>query len=95
VNRLLLTATMIERRSLRYTPAGLPVYDVVLEHASEVSEDGQARKVSLQMRGVAIGTVAHAVQSLVLGAQALFAGFVASARNGRGIVFHITSVEPA
>lgn len=86
---------MIERRSLRYTPAGLPVFDVVLKHESQVSEDGQARRVAAEIRGVAIGGVAQAVQPLVLGAQALFGGFVASARNGRGLVFHITSVEPA
>lgn len=95
MNRLLLTATMVERRSLRYTPAGLPVLDLVLRHESEVSEDGGQRKVSVELRAVAIGAVTHAVHSLVLGAQALYAGFVASARNGRGLVFHITAVEPA
>jgi len=91
----MLTATMVERRSLRYTPAGLPVFDLVLRHESEVSESGQSRKVAAELRAVAIGEVTQALHTLALGAQALFAGFVAGARNGRGLVFHVTTVEPA
>jgi hypothetical protein len=30
-----------------------------------------------------------------LGDDAIFAGFVAAARNGRGLVFHVTTVEPS
>jgi primosomal replication protein N len=95
VNRLLLAAAMVERRALRYTPAGLPVFDVVLQHESEITEAGAPRRVSAEVRAVAIGDVTMAVQALALGAQALFAGFLASARNGRGLVFHITTVESA
>jgi primosomal replication protein N len=94
MNRLLLSARLVERAALRYTPAGLPALDVGLKHTSELSENGQPRKVSLEMRAVAIGDVTHALAALAPGAQALFAGFIASARNGRGLLFHITSVEP-
>jgi hypothetical protein len=31
----------------------------------------------------------------VLGGSASFAGFLASARNGRGLLFHVTAVEPS
>jgi hypothetical protein len=37
-------------RAPRYTPAGLPALDLVLKHESTVSEDGQPRKVSMEMR---------------------------------------------
>ncbi len=95
MNRLLLSAQLVERAALRYTPAGLPALDVGLKHMSELSENGQPRKVSMEMRAVAIGEVTQLLAALALGSEALFAGFITSARNGRGLLFHITSVEPA
>jgi primosomal replication protein N len=85
----------VQRSALRYTPAGLPALDVELQHESTLSEDGQARKVSMQMRAVGIGSVTQALSALALGGAGLFTGFITSARNGRGLSFHITSVEPA
>ena len=77
---------------MRYTPAGLPALDLVLKHESEASEDGQARKVSLEIRAVAIGDVTRQVGQLAVGAKAQFAGFLAASRNGRGLVFHVTAI---
>ena len=94
MNRLVLSATLVERAAQRYTPAGLPALDLSLKHESEVSEDGQPRKVSMEMRAVAIGAVTQALRPLELGSAGLFAGFLTGSRNGRGLLFHITSVEP-
>lgn len=94
MNRLLLQAQLVDRAAMRYTPAGLPALDVGLKHESELSEDGQPRKVSMEMRAVAIGGVTRSLAAMTLGDAALFAGFITSARNGRGLLFHITSVEP-
>ena len=90
-----MSATLVERAALRYTPAGLPALDLGLKHESEVSEDGQPRKVSMEMRAVAIGAVTRGLLAAELGTASLYAGFVTSARNGRGLLFHITSVEPS
>jgi primosomal replication protein N len=92
VNRLVLQAQVQERAAVRYTPAGLPALDLVLKHESEASEDGQARKVSLEIRAVAIGDITRQAGQLAVGAQAQFAGFLAASRNGRGLVFHVTSI---
>ncbi len=94
MNRLILSATLVERASLRYTPAGLPALDLSLKHESEVSEDGQPRQVSMEMKAVAIGAVTQLLLAQALGAVNLYAGFITSARNKRGLLFHITSVEP-
>jgi len=94
MNRLVLSAQLVERGALRYTPAGLPALDLSLKHESEVSENGQPRKVSLEVRALAIGDVTQAVASLALGSPGLFGGFLAAARNGRGLRFHITEVGP-
>jgi primosomal replication protein N len=93
MNRLVLAATLIERAAMRYTPAGLPALDLVLKHESEVSEDGQARKVSMDIRARAIGGITRQVGALTLGSSATFAGFLASGRNGRGLVFHVTALD--
>jgi primosomal replication protein N len=85
---------MVERGALRYTPAGLPALDFELKHESELSEDGQPRKVSMQIRSVAIGRITHRLSALELGSAGNFAGFLASGRNGRGLVFHVTALEP-
>ncbi len=53
------------------------------------------RKVSVQLRAVALGAVTPELQALPLGASATFAGFLAAGRNGRGVVFHVTEVDPA
>ena len=92
MNRLVLSATLQERGALRFTPAGLPALDLALEHRSDLSHEGQARKVSLQMKALVIGSLVDAVSRMPLGSEATFAGFLATARNGRGMLFHITEV---
>ena len=93
MNHVVLSAVLVERKALRYTPAGLPALDVSLFHESTVSEDGQPRKVSMEMRAVAIGEVTRTLLAVTLGSAALYSGFLASARNGRGLILHITSVD--
>jgi primosomal replication protein N len=95
MNRLVLAATLVERAALRYTPAGLPALELCLKHDSELSEDGQPRKVSVEVRAVGIGAVTQSLLAIELGGAGLFAGFLAASRNKRGLLFHITSVEPA
>ena len=84
MNRLVLTAMLTQRGVVRYTPAGLPALDLVLRHESEVSEDGQPRKVSMDIKAVAIGQgITRQVGALKLGAAGSYAGFLTSGRNGR------------
>ena len=93
MNRVVLAGQIVERSATRYTPAGLPALDLKLKHESEVSEDGQPRKVSMEIRAVAIGAITRPVNGLALGHPATFAGFLAASRNGKGLVFHVTEVD--
>jgi primosomal replication protein N len=95
MNRLVLQATLIERGALRYTPAGLPALDCSLKHESQLTEAGQTRRASLEIKAVAIGDVSSVLQSVALGSEAGFAGFLTAQRNGRGIVFHVTDIATA
>lgn len=95
LNRLVLAAQLTERAPLRYTPAGLPVADVRLTHQGQASEAGVLREVKLELRAVAIGPISQPVLALELGATRSFAGFLAAARNGKGLVFHIQEFADA
>ena len=80
---------MVQVQGLRYTPAGIPAVNLVLEHESAVSELDVPRTVKLQIKAVAFGALAETLSRQVLGTAGSFQGFLANARNGKGVVFHI------
>ena len=67
--------------------------DLGLKHEGEAQEAGRPRKVSMEIKAVAIGDICKRLQALGAGGQARFSGFLSNQRNGRGIVFHVTAVE--
>jgi primosomal replication protein N len=93
VNHVELTARIAEVSPLRYTPAGIPVTNLVLEHESERVEEGVNRQVKLTMRGVAFGTLAEQTGRLTLGQVFRFTGFLVSARTSKSVVFHIQELN--
>jgi primosomal replication protein N len=82
----------VERAALRYTPAGLPALDLTLEHRGDAVEAGKPRKVELRIRAVAIGALTQQLLALPAEVDALWSGFLAPQRNGRGVVLHLQSV---
>jgi len=93
VNRTELTACIAEQAALRYTPAGLPALDLILEHASEVQEAGQMRKVQLKLRALAIGSMAERLAKQSVGSVWTFQGFLATPRQGKSVVLHIQEFQ--
>ena len=80
---------MVEVQTLRYTPAGIPAVNLVLEHESAQVEMDTPRTVKLQIRSVAFGALAETLSRQSLEMAGRFRGFLANARNGKGLVFHI------
>ena len=93
MNRLVLQAQLVERGALRYTPAGIPAFDLNLRHESQVTVEGQPRQVSMEIRARAMGQITTRLAQFELGSSHGFAGFLGSQRNGRGIVFHVTELD--
>lgn len=94
MNRILLTASVVELQPLRYTPAGVPALELMLEHESEVQEAGQARRAVFQARAIALGNTAHQLADTPLGARLELEGFLAAARMGSSrLVLHIQKAE--
>ena len=93
LNRLVLSAQLVARGALRYTPAGLPALDLSLKHESTLEQLGQPRWVTLEIKARAVGEITHRLGQLELGSRHAFAGFLGSQRNGRGIVFHVIELD--
>ena len=93
-NFVKLTARIAEASPLRYTPAGIPALNLVLEHESDVEEAGVTRQVKLTVRAVAFGALAEVSAKSELGKLQLFTGFLINARTSKSIVFHIQDINP-
>jgi primosomal replication protein N len=93
MNRLVLQAQLVGRGALRYTPAGIPAFDLSLRHESEITQEGQPRRISMEIKARALGDITQRLAQIELGSTHGFAGFLGSQRNGRGIVFHVTELD--
>lgn len=92
-NQVTLTACIAELQVLRYTPAGLPALDLLLEHQSQQQEAGADRKVTAVVKAVAFGALAEKLARQALGSQWKFHGFLATPRNSKSLVLHIQDIQ--
>ncbi|MFM1981119.1 MAG: hypothetical protein RLZ68_2384 [Pseudomonadota bacterium] len=74
---------------MRYTPAGVPALNFLLEHESQVLEIGVSRTVKVVVKAVAFGAIAERLAKQALGSVWKFSGFLANARQGKTVVFHV------
>jgi primosomal replication protein N len=93
LNQVQLQARIAQMHPLRYTPAGLPALDLLLEHRSQATEAGHLRQVSLSLRAVALGAPAETLAQASLDSDWLLKGFLGMSRNGKGVVFHIQDIQ--
>jgi primosomal replication protein N len=94
VNQFQLTASVIERDVLRYTPAGIPVVNAVLLHESEQMEAGIKRLVGFEVTALAVGNIAERFDQLALGSVIQVTGFMARKnRNSKSLVYHINQFD--
>lgn len=92
MNKLAISGEVAQIEELRYTPAGLPLLNFAINHASEVEEAGLKRKVECIVNAVAIGDLATA--DIQLGTRVNALGFLAkrSAKSTQ-LVMHIKNIE--
>ncbi|RFO99011.1 primosomal replication protein N [Rhodoferax lacus] len=82
-------ACIAEVEPMRYTPAGLPALNCRLEHESQIQEAGGIRTVKMTIKAVAFGPEAERLAKQAIGSEWDFKGFLANARQGKSVVFHI------
>ena len=89
-NRLAIEGSITELKPLRHTPAGLPVLNFRIAHASEQVEADMARKVEV----VALGSTATLLSGAKPGDALRLDGFLAakSAKSGQPVL-HVERIE--
>ena len=93
LNQLKLTACLIAKDVIRYTPAGQPVMNCQLKYQGQVFEAGSSRKVEMNILAIAIGPVYRSIETMELGQVANYEGFIAhKSLRSPALVFHITNI---
>ena len=93
-NRTELTGRLLERGNLRYTPAGVPVIEFRISHASEQIEATLARQVECEIACVALGATALLLRDAPPGSEIAASGFLASrSLKQKTPVLHVTRIE--
>lgn len=94
MNQVYLQVRVVEMKPLRFTPAGIPVQELMLEHCSQVMEAGHLRRVEFVIEACAIGDLAKQLQQVVAGNELRVEGFlVAARRHSTKLVLHLNSIE--
>ena len=94
MNRVGLTAALLEREPIRYTPAGVPIVGLKLSHRSVQREAGVDRTVEMEISAIAADRVALRIDRIALGAELKLQGFLAPRRrNVKALVLHVTEFE--
>lgn len=93
-NTVRLTGILAAVEPLRHTPAGLPVVDFTLAHASQQTEAGQQRQVEFEMAAKATGELAARIAGLRQGSGMTVEGFLnRKHRMSRQVILHVTNME--
>ncbi len=93
-NQVVLTGRIAELDALRYTPAGLPLINFRIAHASEQIEAGHKRKVECEVQAMMLGEPAQAAAGLKTGDSIKARGFLArKSQHSQQLVLHLDKIE--
>lgn len=84
----------MEKKPLRYTPAGIPVAEGRILHQSEQTEAGTPRRTLCEMPVLALGEAAKWLNATPLGVEFQLSGFLtAKSRNSKAPVLHVQTID--
>ena len=93
-NHLVIQGELVKVEELRFTPAGIPVLNLVIGHLSEQVEAGMKRRVECEVNAVVMGELAKAFQNLKEGMAVYASGFIAKRSfKSAQLVLHINKLE--
>ena len=94
MNEVVMSGVIHGFQSLRYTPAGIPVAEFSLRHASTQQEAGRPRRVALDLKAIAFGVVATQLANALPQGPVVARGFLASrSQRSTEIVLHANIIE--
>ncbi|MBI4741366.1 MAG: primosomal replication protein N [Betaproteobacteria bacterium] len=89
-----MSGVLIERKALRFTPAGVPVTECTIGHRSEQVEAGCPRRVECEVQAVGLGQTAKWLQAAAPGCAVRLTGFLAAkSQHSRQLRLHLTMIE--
>lgn len=93
-NKLVIRATLVEQKELRYTPAGYAVFEGNFHYSGEVYEAEALRKVQMEFTALSFSNTALRLSKLKNGDTITMTGFLAtrSMRSTR-LTVHITEFK--
>jgi len=93
-NFVVLRGRLVERDTLRYTPAGIPMMKFRMAHESKKAEAGVSRNVSFEIQAVAFEREAGLLAAAPLGMELKVTGFLdKKGRSSATLVLHATQIE--
>ena len=76
---------------VRYSPAGVPVLECLLDHRSTQQEADLPRLVEFEIRALALGDIVTRLAGVAPGTELAVEGFLAPSRKGsKTLLLHIT-----
>ena len=91
VNSIALKGTLTGREAVRYTPAGLEVFEGTFHHRAALVEAGRTRTLEFDFPAVSYAGTAKALNGLALGAEIQIKGFLAPrSMKSQRLIVHIT-----
>ena len=93
-NEVLIRAALLEKKELRYTPAGIAVFEATFHHNAKVYEAGAQRQVQFSFTALAFADAALRLEDIELGQELEMKGFLAtrSLRSSK-LTVHVTEFK--
>lgn len=92
-NDFRLTAKLVSKKTIRFTPAGQQILECQLMHFGTVVEAGIEREVTLNLLAIVMGSEVQTLEFIAVGETRNFQGFMAHQNIRRqALVFHITQI---
>lgn len=94
VNSVVICAALIDKKELRYTPAGIAVFEATFHHCGEQFEAGALRRVEFDFPGLAFADIALRLSAVPVGQAIEMRGFFStrSMKSSR-LTLHITEFK--
>lgn len=91
LNQITICGTLTAKEEVRYTPAGLIVFEGTFHHRAEVAEAGRSRTLEFDFPTVSFGPVAEMLHKVPLGTPLTLKGFLAPrSKRTQRLIVHIT-----
>jgi len=94
LNRLLIDGVVIETKPLRYSPAGVPIAEALIEHSGTADLAGSPRELKCELTVQASGTLAQTLSSFASGTRVKLEGALnRRSINSRQLIVVLNRIE--